>query len=248
MSLSTKKALTYFMERHVICVWSYHALLKSIAEDLFSKSLPLNSDGFKESLRLISELILDEEVSELGEGQYYSQLELYLECMQDMDCDINPALNFFDLLDRGVRCEKAIFQVDFDPEVTEYGLGTCQLLNGSLHKRATAFFYEGEPFIPDRFLSQLDLLAGDKEIERLLEYFESHIEGLKHPGFSACGRLVELVCDNNFHSNCEAEKVAEATLRRRIRLWDEIASKLSTLSQQGVSPPIRERPRHLKLV
>ena len=245
-SLCTQKALSLFMERHVICVWSYHALLKSIAEDLVSKSLPLNSDSLKESIRLISELILDEEVTELADGQYFSQLELYLESMQEMQCDLTSTLNFFDLLDRGLPAEKAIFQVDFDPEVTEYGIGTCKILKEPLHKKATAFFYEGEPFIPDRFLSILDAISSNNSVERLIDYFENHIEGLKQPGYSAGGRLVELICDNNFNNNCEAEKVAESTLRRRIQLWNSILARLDQQVDFVINKPTIER--HLKLV
>ena len=244
-SIGGKKAMAHFMERHVICVWSYHALLNSLAKELVGKSQPLNPDNIKESLRLISEILLDEEASEYADGQYFSQLELYLEAMQDVGCDITPTLNFFELIERGIEPEKAIYQVEYPPEVIEYGLGICKILREPLHKRATAFFYEGEPYIPDRFLSGIDSLSSVVEIDRVLDYFENHIEGLKQLGYSCAGRLVELICNSNFQNNLEAEKTAETILRQRIQFWEILLQGLDYLSVDQV---MIQPARHLRLV
>ncbi len=87
-------------------------------------------------------------------------------------------------------------------------------------------FYEGEPYIPDAFLQRLGQLSPRLQVHRLLDYFERHIEGLKRPGFSATGRLVEIFCADDEILNLEAEKAAEEAMKARIELWSHLTSQL----------------------
>ena len=190
-------------------------------------------------IRLISEIILDEEVDDLGDGRILSHLELYLEAMEDLGCNMTPILAFFDLLDEGIGSEKAFDFVNFPDEVVSYARFGMKILEKPIHARAAALFYEGEPFIPDRFLLRIDQMGRRLKVGRFIDYMERHIEGLKRPGFSAAGRLVELLCQNDANLNREAEMIAEAVMNRRIELWDAIATGLDRLPPGDflLSPP-----------
>ena len=108
-----------------------------------------------------------------------------------------------------------------------------------LHERAAVLFYEGEPYLPDDFLYQLQGMG--ESSQRLLEYFERHIEGIKQPGFSASGRLVELFCGDDETLNQEAERAAELIMKKRIELFNSIYETVNQIA------PARPRPQ-LKLV
>lgn len=238
--------LRFFLERHVICAWSYRAFLQSIQRELVNLSLPVNSDDHKEALRHVSELILDEEVEDRGNGRFASHMELYLEAMQELKCDLAPVLSFFDMLESGIEPLTAVEDAGFPLEVIKYARQALSLIREPLHVRAAALFYEGEPFIPDRFLYQLYRLGDFMPVEKLLDYFESHIEGLKRPGFSLAGRLVEIFCKTDPLLNREAEAAAEKMMSFRLDLWNAMALGVENFFDDVVPPVPAER--HLKLV
>ena len=242
----SKKSLKFFMERHIICVWSYNALLRSLQKDIVALSLPLNTESHKEAVRLISEIILNEEVEDLGDGSYLSHLELYLESMQSLECDLSNILSFFDILEGGVSPEKAFIYVAFSNEIKRYAEHTISVLKRPLHIRAAALFYEGEPFIPDHFLNVIERLSNQMNVDRLLDYLELHIEGLKCPGFSAAGRLVEVLCRADRSLNRESEVMAEKVMWERIVLWNSLLADIEKIES---FPYLSPKPKmHLRLV
>ena len=106
--VSRRSALKFFMERHVVCVWGYHRLLHSLQKDIIELSQPLNSEPYKEVIRLINQIVLDEEVDQMRDGRIISHLELYLDAMEDVGCDLTPILTMFDLLEGGLPPIKAL--------------------------------------------------------------------------------------------------------------------------------------------
>lgn len=225
-TIVSQKALSYFMERHVICVWVYHALLQSLYLEIIESMQTVNSDDKKECVRLVTEIVMDEIVEDLGDGQFQSNLELYVEAMEDIGANVSCILSFFDMLGKGFHMRKALEHARFPKESLRYAKKLLPYFGEPAHKKAAALFYEGEPYIPDIFLGNIESLLPKTPVTLLLDYFESHIEGLKRPGFSASGRLVEILCRP--HPNCqlEAEKVAEKVMRARIELWNHMAIKL----------------------
>ncbi len=243
--VADEASLRLFIEHHVICVWSYNFLLRDIHQELVTMIHPLNSQSQKEAIRLVSEMILEEEVEEQNDGTLVSHLEIYLEAMQDLGANISPIVSFFDLQDSGQTWQTALKHAHFPTAVSRYARKMSRIAEGPLHERAAALFYEGEPFIPDAFLMRLGLLGNAVKIGRLLDYFERHIEGLKRPGFSASGRLVEILCGDDEQMALEAEKAAEEAMKNRVDLWNQISDKLETLPQ-----PIKPAPKtsNLRLI
>jgi hypothetical protein len=227
--VNDEQSLRLFVEHHVICVWSYNYLLREIHQELVSLIHPLNSQSQKEAIRLASELILEEEVEEQQDGSLLSHFEIYLEAMQDLGANISPIVSFFDLQDSGQNWQTALKHARFPTAVSRYARKMSRFAQAPLHERAAALFYEGEPFIPDSFLLRLGQLDSSVKVGRLLDYFERHIEGLKRPGFSASGRLVEILCSNDEQMSREAEQAAEEAMKNRVELWNFMSEQLESL-------------------
>jgi hypothetical protein len=228
--VNDEQALRLFVEHHVICVWSYNFLLREIHQELVGMIHPLNSQSQKEAIRLVSEMVLEEEVEEQQDGSLLSHFEIYLEAMQDLGANIGPIVSFFDLQDSGQNWQTALKHARF-PAVSRYARKMSRFAQAPLHEKAAALFYEGEPFIPDSFLLRLGQMGNTVKIGRLLDYFERHIEGLKRPGFSASGRLVEILCNNDEQMSMEAERAAEEAMKNRVELWNYLTEQLEALPE-----------------
>ena len=239
-------SLAYFAERHVIAVWSYNALLRSLQRDVVALSMPLNSEPQKMAIRLITEMVLNEEVDDLGDGSFQSHMELYLEAMRDINCDLSSVFSFFDQLNQGSSESEIFASSGFSREVENYARNTLKVLAQPLHVRAAALFYEGEPYIPDNFLFSIWALKDRVPVDRFVEYFERHIEGLKHQDYSASGRMVEILCAFDPQLNLEAERMAERMMKKRVELWNSISVGLDKITPYQAVPG--SHSRHLSLV
>lgn len=242
-TIQDQKALKIFVEHHVLCAFGYNYLMRNIYKDLVARVEPLSTHAQKEAQRLIAEMMIDEEFAENEDGSSASHLEHYIEAMQMIGADIAPIIQLFDMHEGGQDWTVGLQQLDFPSLAARYARCIISFAERPLHERAALLFYEGEPFIPDNFLSGLSGISQGADL--LVEYFERHIEGLKKPGFSAAGRLVELFCGDDEVLNDEAEKAAELIMNLRIELFNDISDRIE--SEQGV---LQAAPRknHLNLV
>ena len=87
----TPEALRVFMEHHVVCVWDFMSLLKSLQRDLAPAGTPWLPPADPEAARLLNEIVLDEETDRLphrnGHGSHF---EWYLDAMVEVGCDLAP--------------------------------------------------------------------------------------------------------------------------------------------------------------
>ena len=96
------RALQLFMERHIVCVWDFMALVKSLQRDLTCVRVPWVPPPDQEAARLINEIVLDEETDALGEGRYPSHFDWYVEAMGEVGCDAGPVHRLVAELRRGI--------------------------------------------------------------------------------------------------------------------------------------------------
>lgn len=237
-------ALKTFVEHHILCVWGYNFLMRNLYKDLVSRIEPLATQPQKEAQRLIAEMMVEEEFAEQEDGSSASHLELYIEAMQMIGADTAPTITLFDMYENGQEWKIGLQQSNFPSLAARYARCILSFAERPLHERAALLFYEGEPFIPDSFLHAISGMSPGADA--LVEYFERHIEGLKKPGFSASGRLVELFCGDDEALNDEAEKAAELIMNLRIELFNEISDRIE--ADQGVRKDSPERNNHLRLV
>jgi hypothetical protein len=226
-------------------VWIYNYLLRDLHHEVTRNLQPISGLSQKEATRLIAELIIEEEVEEQPDGSLMSHMEIYFEAMQDLGADIGPIMSFLDLLESGTPMLKAANEAGFPKAAQGYIEKVIPLFNLPLHERAALLFYEGEPFIPDSFLHRLSQMSSNIKVSRLLDYFERHIEGLKRPGFSASGRLVEIFCGEDESLNQAAEERAEAIMKLRLELWTDV---MGSLGDKSLNSQSATRRSNLKLI
>lgn len=236
--LRSREALKFFLERHVICVWIYNLFLQSLHKEIVISHKFLDSYDRKECLRLITETALEELVDEPEEGFFQSHLEMYIDAMEQIGANTSQVLCFFDLLEVGKDYCDSMKYAKISEDVIRYAARILPFLDGPAHHKAAVLFYEGEPYIPDRFLMMLESLEPKGSIGMLVEYFESHIEGLKKPGYSSSGRLVEILCSQGETFQLEAESIAERVMKYRLDLWNSMSADLSKFeSRPNEVPP-----------
>ncbi len=241
--IEDEKSLRIFVEHHILCVWGYGFLLRNLYKDLASRVEPLATHTQKEAQRLIATMMIEEEFAEEEDGTSSSHLELYIEAMQILGADTAPTMSLFDIYESGQGWKVGLQQSQFPSLAARYARCILSFADRPLHERAALLFYEGEPFIPDSFLDRLSGM--NRGADALVEYFEKHIEGLKRPGYSSSGRLVELFCGDDADLNDEAEKAAELIMNLRIELFNEIAERIEAIQGTNSVSPLKQ---HLKLV
>lgn len=240
--IDSDEKLRLYMEQQVACVWFYQILLKNITRDILSMTRSIDCRSTKELMQISCALIMEEELDDVLDGEITSHLELFLESMYEVGCNMKPFLSFMESFEEGLSLEKAVEESLFCQSTKRYLLNSLTILDLSLHEKASALFYEGEPYIPDDFLSYLNTYHGEK-VANLVLYYERHIEGLKKPGYSSTGRMIEILCESSSERFCEAESVAEKVMKNRISLW----IKLEETFEKKCLNSIRNDPK-LKLV
>jgi hypothetical protein len=250
-SIHTSQDLRYFMERHVICTWSYNSLIKSLYQDIARVTLPLNSNVYKNALRLISQIVLGEEVEDLGDGFLVSHLELYLDAMQDVGCDTTPIFSFFDLIEKGMALPKAAKLSGFSPDLVPYLNCVIDSLKYPAHIKASLLYYEAEPFVPAQFFARLGQLSDQNNHLYCYEFFSRLAEGSREEIVSLAYALSEILCLSDAHLKAEADIACQRMLNQKIGMWNQIARSLgaNAQAQPDISAPVvRQLATHLRLV
>ena len=175
--IQTPDALRVFMERHVVAVWDFMSLVKSLQQDLTCVQVPWIPADDVEAARLINEIVLDEETDELDEGRHTSHLELYLDAMQEAGCDTEPMNRLLLHLKQGESMDRSLQVSGLPEEALRFTRVTMQLLQRPLHVRVAVFFHAREDLIPQMFVQMVEELnSKGLQCKKLLNYLRRHIE------------------------------------------------------------------------
>lgn len=227
-AVETLTALRTFMERHVVCVWDFMSLVKSLHRDIVGWTLPWVPPRDAHAARLLNEIVLDEESDSVGEG-YLSHFELYVTAMGEVGADAAPILRLID----GIRAETPVMKAARAAGIPE---ACCAFLHTSfallelpLHARAAAFYYGRELAIPRMFLPLLARIQGSGlRCDGLRLYLTRHIEhdGERHGPLS--WQLLERLCQGDAGKWRDARAAAMSALEARLALWNAVAAELAT--------------------
>ena len=225
-AVNTLTALRTFMERHVVCVWDFMSLVKSLHRDIVGWTLPWVPPRDVRAARLLNEIVLDEETDRVGDG-YLSHFELYVNAMGEVGADAGPITRLVD----GVRAGTPVMvaaRTAGVPEACRAFLGTSfALLELPLHARAAAFYYGRELAIPRMFLPLLTRIEGSGlRCDGLRLYLTRHIEhdGERHGPLS--WQLLERLCQDDAGKWRDARAAAMTALEARLALWNALAAEL----------------------
>lgn len=244
--LRTVEDLRFFMERHVIAVWDFMSLLKSLQMDLTDISWPWRPPAERQAARLINEIVLGEESDEIAPGIFSSHFEWYLEAMDEVGADRGPIDRLLSALGGGVHWSKALQSSGLPEEAVEFAVTTLRLAAGPIHVRAAAFFYGREDLIPHMFVELVRRLRADGHpCETLNAYLDRHIEvdGGEHGPMAL--KLLDRLVGSNPTRIAEAREAALIALRSRHRLWTSIHEGV-TDDTSDLSP--HAQPRRLERV
>ena len=220
-------AVRLFMQQHVICVWDFMSLVKSLQRDVVGTSVPWLPSEYGEAARLINEIVLDEESDELPRGGYGSHFEMYLAAMQELGSDTAPMNGLIEQLRSGRPLAEALEHSTLSTEARQFTQVTFELLEQPLHVRAAVFLHGREDMIPQMFINFVRSLREQSvPCELFLDYLERHIEVDSERHSPMAQKLLVQLCGDSPEKWLEAEQASYKALTARLKLWDAVADKL----------------------
>ena len=215
--------LKLFMERHVLCVFDFMSLLKSLQRDLTCVDIPWIPREDTQASWLVNSIVVDEESDSMPDGTRASHFEWYLAAMEELGADTGPARSFIKDLQNGARVHGALERHGFPKEAIRFTRRTLSFLDAPLHVRAAVFFHGREDVIPRMFMPLVDRLDEEQVPCGLLKaYLERHIEA---DGDVHGPKAIELL--DRLHAG-DQQKISESlhssvkALEARLQLWDSV--------------------------
>lgn len=227
--------LRIVMGYHVVAVWDFMALAKTLQRGLTCIDLPWLPPGDPLGARIINEIILAEESDHIESlGFMGSHFELYLAGMEEVGADSGPIERFIASLATGTPMLTSLESSGIPAASQRFIRHTLSLAQRSLHEVAASFLFGREDVIPEMFQRILPLLPSG-ECLHFRSYLERHIhiDGDEHG--PQAKRLLENLCGQNPRRWREASDAAASSLAARRRLWDDV---LEVISKQNISENI----------
>jgi hypothetical protein len=235
--VNTIEALCYFMTRHIYCVWDFMSLLKSLQRQLTCTQIPWlppeAGEVDMETVRVLNEIVLDEESDAIEGLGVMSHFSLYLKAMAEIGCDTAPILNFISLLRQGISLNDALLQGQVPGEAAQFIQKSFSILELPVFVQAAVFYHARENVLPQMFVEMVHQFeAQGLPCQTLVTYLNRHIQtdGEKH------GPIFEKVLSKLYQGDKMRQKLAEEVavecLLARLSLWDEMDMHLQTKNFQ----------------
>ena len=220
------ETLRQVMSYHVLAVWDFMALTKTLQRGLTCMDVPWMPPADPICARLINEIVLAEESDHIESLNFTgSHFELYLAAMDEVGAPTDPIERFLAALGTGTPFGLALERSQIPAASQRFARHTLQMSQKSLHEVAASFFFGREDIIPDMFKRVLSLLPGN-QCEHFKAYLDRHVhlDAMEH-GPLARKVLVSL-CGNSERRWQEASDAALSSLAARRRLWDDVVAAL----------------------
>lgn len=228
-SIKTIGGLQAFMEHHVYAVWDFMSLLKSLQQQLTCTAVPWLPVGNGDTRYLINEIVAGEESDVNEHGKRLSHFEMYLDAMQQADCDTKHMEKFIALLKSGESITSALKGCNAPEAAVRFVHNTFETINlGKPHITAAVFTFGREDLIPDMFIGIVKELGEEEpgKLEAFRYYLERHIEvdGDHHSHLAY--EMTAAVCGNDPTKWEECLAATKDALNARIALWDGVYQQL----------------------
>jgi len=229
--------LKNFTQFHVFAVWDFMSLLKYLQIGLTCVNVPWMPTKNKETRRFINEIVVGEESDFDASGKTMSHFEMYVQAMQTMGADTHEIEQFIQRISANTPLDEALDSCAINAETKDFVRFTFSIIQrGKIHEIASLFTLGREDLIPEMFIEMVKELKANHptQMADFLYYLERHIEvdGEDHGPLSL--KLMDEVCENDPVKWEEATRVAEEALSMRIRLWDGVVRKATTLLFHGI--------------
>ena len=235
--INTIEDLHQFLENHVYAVWDFMSLLKALQNKLTCTRTPWFATPNPETRYLINEIVLAEESDLNIDGRRLSHFEMYLEAMQDCGAKTIGIEDFLKEVNSLHNIFVAIKKSDLHPNIKTFLDFTFRVIEeGKPHEIAAAFTFGREDLIPSLFTEILKNFQNnfpDHDLNKLLYYFERHIElDADEHGPMAMKMITEL-CGEDQKKWLEVETISILALEKRIGLWNAIEEQITMKAEMA---------------
>ena len=218
--------LQIFTSNHIFAVWDFMSLLKALQNNLTCTKVPWTPNKNSETAYLINEIVLAEETDISQNGKRKSHYELYLDAMIDIGVKVENIEKNIMLLSSSDSIENSIEKLDIHPKIKEFLKFTFSIIDeGKPHKIAAIFTFGRENLIPNMFneiLHEFQNNFTEKDISKLIYYFERHIELDEDEHGPMALQMVNELAENDPLKWEEIRDISIVALEKRIGLWDAI--------------------------
>jgi len=229
--LHDRDDLRCFMEHHVLCVWDFMSLLKSLQRDLTCVAVPWVPPRDPAAARMINELVLAEESDLLAEGglvvaegETASHFDWYRRAMAAVGCDLGPIDTFVDGLRAGRPAAALLGRCGFAAPARAFVRATLAVLELPLAVRVAVFFHGREDLIPQLMEPLVERLQVERGgLDLLLGYLRRHVVADRDEHGPLCARLLERQLAQQPELTDAALAASVEALAARLALWDALA-------------------------
>ena len=219
-----------FMESHVFAVWDFMSLLKALQNKLTCTTLPWIPTKHPETRYLINEIVLAEETDVDINGNHKSHYEMYLDAMKTYGVSTNQIELFLESSLSLGNIFVAIRNSKLPQSLQDFLEFTFNVaIEGQPHQIAAAFTFGREDLIPNMFteiLKNFQQNFPEKDLSKLVYYFERHIELDADEHGPMALQMIEELCENDQRKWKEVEETSILALEKRIALWNGIESEI----------------------
>ena len=231
-NINTIESIRTFMQYHVVAVWDFMSLLKSLQQNLTCVSTPWVPVGTANTRYLINEIVTGEESDVDEQGNRISHFELYLRAMEQAGADITPIQQLIQTIKKGTPVKEAIQDSALPKGAKKFAAHTFNLIEkNEPHILAAVFTYGREDLIPEMFASILEKIqpTNGYSIDLAKYYIERHIEvdGGHHSHLATA--MTQELCGSDSQKWEAAMEAASQALQARIALWDAALTEISQL-------------------
>lgn len=216
-----------FMELHVFAVWDFMSLLKALQRELTCIDVPWLPRADRSLVRLINELVLEEESDLVGDGSS-SHFDLYRAGMRQAGADLTAIDSFTSVIGSGTTLPDALATRAPD-KVHDFVIGDWDIIqSGDPVATAATFAVGREGLIPEMF-TNLTRLARQHpdQLSLFVDYLERHIQMDAEVHMPMAFEMVARLCGEDESRWLVAEQAGRAALVRRRDLWNNIRAAMN---------------------
>jgi len=215
--VSDLRSLRVFMEHHVVAVWDFMTLLKSLQRRLTCVDLPWRPVPDTNLARVINDIVTVEESDEIAPGKYLSHFEIYRAAMAEAG-----ASGFFveEIARRGIEAPSV------PVACRKFVKTTFGHAEEPIHVTAAAFLQGREDLVPAMF-ERMSACLPARGQGHFQFYLRRHmqVDGDLHGPMAR--DLLRSLCRDDLIKWEDARRAAIEALEARHALWDAIATAIS---------------------
>lgn len=175
-AIQTPRDLQIFMQHHIICVFDFMSLVKSLQQKLASNTNCWLPSGNRNITRFINEIMLDEESDMAPDGKPLSHFEWYLHAMAETGADATPIIQLIEKLERQISMTEALQK----SSLPQAAVNHCQIIQEICAQPvdvvANVFYHSRESIIPAMFHNIVAVIEQHQlDCPWLKSYLERHM-------------------------------------------------------------------------